>query len=95
MTHSKLQPIASDVLALAKHVQALIAQGLNREQVLERLADPANVGARMIDRAVTRRAAGAAFLTPPEDVLVRVELDDEVHVRDNVLIGSDGEPWLD
>lgn len=77
MTHTKLQPIASDVLGLVKHIQALIAQGLNREQVLDRLMDPANVGARMLDRAVTRRAAGAAFLTPPEDVLVRVELADD------------------
>ena len=57
-----LKPIASDVLGLAKHIQGLIAQGLDREAVLERLASPAGVGAALIDRAVERQREGARYM---------------------------------
>jgi hypothetical protein len=72
---NKLEPLAAETAALAKHIGALIRQGLDRDAVLERLADPAGVGARMIDRAVSRRDAGAAFMG--ETVLRGVEPEPE------------------
>lgn len=71
MTRAKqLEPIASSALGLAKYIHQLIDQGLDREAVLERLMDPADVGARMIDRAAERRRAGAEYLGRGEFVLI-------------------------
>ena len=62
MTRPKIEPLAHEAVALAKHIAQLIAQGLSRDAVLERLANPAGVGAGMIARAVERRDAGSAYL---------------------------------
>jgi ribosomal 50S subunit-associated protein YjgA (DUF615 family) len=59
---TKAEPLAHEAVALAKHIASLIEQGLSRDDVLERLANPAGVGAAMIARAVARRDAGAAYL---------------------------------
>ena len=61
-TAPALMPIASSIFALAKHVHALIARGLDADDILERLADPSGVGAEMIKRAVQRRDAGKDYL---------------------------------
>lgn len=71
--NTKLTPLTSETVELAKHIGALISQGLGRDAVLERLSDPAGVGARMIERAIARRKDGAAFMGAPEVVLRSVD----------------------
>jgi len=66
-------PLPSEIVAIAKHITGLIAQGLDREAIAERLLDPAEVGSRMIDRAVERRAEGAEYLGRGEQVFVEIE----------------------
>lgn len=76
--NNKLEPIARDAVAIAKYIKSLIDQGLNRSEVLERLANPADVGAAMIDRAVERRQAGAEYLgRSPDFVMLPAESEDE------------------
>jgi hypothetical protein len=76
---NRIEPLLSETVALAKHIGALIRQGLDRDAVLERLADPAGVGARMIERAIARRQDGAEFLA--ETVLHAVEPEPERTIR--------------
>lgn len=66
-------PLPSEIVAVAKYITRLIAQGLDREAIAERLLDPAEVGSRMIDRAIERRAEGAEYLGRGEQVLVEIE----------------------
>lgn len=66
----QLEPVASTALALAKYLHRMIEQGLDRDAVLERLSDPADVGARMIDRAAERRRAGSEYLGRETEVVL-------------------------
>ena len=66
-------PLPSEIVAVAKYITRLIAQGLDREAIAERLLDPSEVGSRMIDRAVERRAEGAEYLGRGEQVFVEIE----------------------
>ena len=66
-------PLPSEIVAIARHITGLIAQGLDREAIAERLLDPAEVGSRMIDRAIERRAEGAEYLGRGEQVFVEIE----------------------
>lgn len=59
---NKIEPLARDVVELAKYVGALVRSGLSRDEVLARIAHPAGVAAGMIDRAVLRRRAGEDYL---------------------------------
>jgi len=72
---NRIEPLAAETVALAKHIGALIRQGLDRDAVLERLSDPAGVGARMIERAIARRKDGAEFMG--ETVMRAVEPEPE------------------
>lgn len=65
-----MKPVPAEALAFAKHIMQLVAQGLDRDAVLERLADPAGVGSKMIDRSIARREAGAEYLGRAETVMV-------------------------
>lgn len=81
-TASKLEPLAIEAVGIAKHVADLVRQGLKREAVLERLADPAGVAAKLIDDAIERKAAGAAYLgRDPAPVMARVETGAEDTVK--------------
>lgn len=62
-----LQMLPPEIVQIAKHVMALVAQGLPREDILARLADPASVGGRMLDFAIERKTAGEAYLKPAAD----------------------------
>lgn len=73
---TKIEPLAVEAVGIAKEVARLVAQGLNRDQVLERLADPAGVASKLIDSAVERKKAGTAYLgRDPAPVMARVEVD--------------------
>ena len=72
--NSKIEPLAAEAVGLAKIVAQLVRQGLSRDEVLARLADPAGVGAKLIEQAIERRASGKAYLgREPAPVLARVE----------------------
>lgn len=62
MTVSTVLPLAREAYALAKHIATLVRQGLDRDEVLARLADPAGVAVGLIDKAIKRKVAGAAYL---------------------------------
>jgi len=76
---NKITPLAAETVAIAKWLKGLIDQGLDRDAVLERIADPAGVGAGMIDRAIARRDAGADYLGRGSEVMREIddaEIDD-------------------
>ncbi|MEC9048871.1 MAG: hypothetical protein VYA51_12745 [Planctomycetota bacterium] len=75
-TRSKIEPIATEAYALAKYLHEMISQGLDREAVLARLSDPADVGAGMLDRAAARRKDGADYLGRGDDFVL-------IHVADD------------
>lgn len=69
--------LPAEIVQIAKHVMDLVAQGLSREDILARLADPSSVGGRMLDLALARKEAGQEYLRPSaspkfDGIIVRV-----------------------
>lgn len=54
--------LSPELVQIASFIARAIADGLSTEEVLKRLADPSSVGHRMLEHAVARKAAGAAYL---------------------------------
>jgi hypothetical protein len=51
-----------DIFDLASLITGWVRKGLKTEEILARLNDPDNVGRTLLERAVKRREAGAAYL---------------------------------
>lgn len=69
-----MEPIESELWGIVKEIRGYIARGLKRDAILERLGDPAGVGAQLLDRLTARKDAGESFLGRASvDVMVRVE----------------------
>jgi hypothetical protein len=54
--------VIDDLAALVKLITGWVRAGLRTDEILERLANPAGLGRRLIDRAVARHQAGRNYL---------------------------------
>ena len=57
-----LESVIGPVADLARLIAKWIKEGMSREEIQKRLADPTGVAADMLDRAVARRKRGRGLL---------------------------------